>query len=150
MTEHSESRDMLEEHKEIRRELEELDNFLEKAPAQPGRQKWLMDLRDRLGRLRPTLEGHFAREEAVGFFEQIEAAWPNAAPQCQQFREEHRRLVVRIDDVLSHSARKPLSDQPFLTVVTETKSITRDLRDHEGRETDLFNAAIEGGPAAQD
>jgi hypothetical protein len=149
-TREDEARQVIEEHKALRKELAELAGAASKTLAAGGRGAWIDDLAGRVGRLRPRLEKHFRLELDSGFFDDIERAWPNAAAQCGSFVEEHRRYLDRLDGLLATLKSRPASDAALRAAATEVESIVEDLRIHETRETELFQTAIEGGPSAAD
>lgn len=145
-----ETREVIEQHKALRKELAELELVAEVVPAAGARGAWIDDLATRIGGLRPRLDKHFKLEVKSGFFEDIERAWPNAAAQCGGFLEEHSSYLNRLDAVLAALKERPASDAALRTIATEVESIVEELRIHETRETELFQTAIEGGPSAAD
>jgi hypothetical protein len=142
--------EVLEEHRRLRTDLSDLERLLRAAPAAGEAGKWFDDVVGRVGALRPRLEKHFDLEIASGFFDQIERVWPNAAPKCRSCIRDHERLLAKVDLVLRLASAKPLSDSTVRTLVTEARSLVEGLRSHENRETELFQVALEGGPAAID
>ncbi len=151
MTSHGdETRQVLEEHRQLRKELAELERLTAATPSAEARGAWLDDLSRRIGSLRPDLEAHFDLETRSGFFEDIERAWPNAAAQCVTFLRDHRRYLDRLDAVLGSLAARPAADGAVTALAAEVRSIVTELHRHETRENELFLTALEGGPAPLD
>ena len=149
-TREDETRQVIEEHKALRKEFAELQKVASRTPAAGARDAWIDDLAGRVGGLRPRLEKHFRLEVDSGFFEDIERAWPNAAAQCGSFLAEHRRYLDRLDSLLTALAGRPATDGAVASVAAEVRSVVEGLRLHETKETELFQTAIEGGPSAAD
>jgi hypothetical protein len=149
-TRDEETRKVLEDHRRLRKDLAELERLAAATPAVEERSLWINDLAGRIGGLRPRLEEHFDLEMASGFFEDIERAWPNAAEQCRRFIEDHHRYLDRLDGVLRTVAARPAADDTIKALAVEVRSIVEALRQHETRETELFQTALEGGPGALD
>jgi hypothetical protein len=151
MTAHDrETEQVLEEHRRLRRDLTDLERLLREAPAAAGAGGWFDELLGQVRALRPRLERHFDLEIASGFFEQIERVWPNAAPKCLGCIRDHERLLAQVDSVLGLASARPAEEGSVRALVAETRLLIERLRDHENRETELFQTALEGGPAAID
>ncbi|MBP7146908.1 MAG: hemerythrin domain-containing protein [Acidobacteria bacterium] len=141
------ARAILAEHEELRRDLDQVRELVAALPAAGAHEGWFAALSRHLAILGPKLDQHFRSEERAGFFDEIEAAWPNAAPRCEQLRGEHAELVGRVANVAA-AARSAAAD-PHL-VAQQVRALVEALRGHESRETELFQQAIEGGPSGQD
>jgi iron-sulfur cluster repair protein YtfE (RIC family) len=141
---------VLDEHRSLRALLGQLEDTLAHPPDASERPGWIGSLGERLEDLRGKLEKHFRSEEENGFFDEIEASWPNAAARCQVLRQEHATLLASLEEVLASTIARPTADAPFQTLVVRTCSLIKDLTHHEQRENELLYVAIEGGPEAQD
>ena len=91
--------------------------------------------------LRAALEQHFAREEEPeGLHELIASLAPNTVASLQNVLGEHQGFLERLDRLIA-SARACL-EGPLAEILRDTAALSRNLRDHEARETKLFTDAV--------
>ena len=141
---------ILEEHGKLRSELAELDRFLATAEGAADRKRWSEELADRMRRLRSLLEHHFANEEDLGLFDDIELRWPNAAAQCRQLLGEHGQALHDVDEIVAATRRTAAGGEPLSEIAGKTRTLMTLLEEHEERENDLLRVSLEGGPGAVD
>jgi hypothetical protein len=100
----------------------------------------------RLDTLRGPLGAHFEEEERARLFEEIEELAPEQAPVCARLRDEHARLIHRLDSLreASPEARRAPA------WLREVRALLADLARHEAHETDLLSRTLDGSIAAGD
>ena len=88
------------EHAVLRQITSDLAAAVEKASdSNPAR--WLEDLRTRYERFRAHMTRRIALEEVGGFLKAVEERRPSLASQIEHLRQEHERILGRIN-VLHH------------------------------------------------
>ena len=95
----------------------------------------------RLDSLRGRLQARFDEEERALLFETIEAHAPEHGTACTRLRQEHRVLVTRLDSlrIASPEGRRGSG------WVIRVRQFLDDLVEHEDREADLLQRALDGG-----
>lgn len=94
-----------------------------------------------LGELRAQLEAHFASEEGEdGLEEAIGADAPHLLASLQHIFEDHRAFLAQLD-ALSVKIRACL-DGPVAEILGAAGELSRALREHEERETELLSDAL--------
>lgn len=135
---------ILDEHRALRANVEALRALLAKRPAATRQAAWSRRVAADFSTLAQSLRLHFAREEAVGLFEDIEEALPESIHACARLRSEHHSLVERLgslQEVLGapRSARQSLEAERQLAL-----ALLADLARHEEKENELLVRAMEG------
>jgi hypothetical protein len=100
----------------------------------------------RLDTLRGPLRAHFDEEERARLFETIEEAAPEHAAACARLRDEHRTLLERLDRL---RLATPVGRRGG-GWVAEVRRLLADVLNHEDREADLLQRALDGGAPAED
>lgn len=100
----------------------------------------------RLDTLRGPLRAHFDEEERARLFETIEEHAPEHASACARLREEHRTLLQRLDGL---RAAAPLERRGG-SWVASVRRFLADVLNHEDREAELLQRALDGGAPAED
>ena len=100
----------------------------------------------RLDTLRGPLRAHFDEEEKARLFETIEEAAPEHATACARLRGEHGTLLLRLDGL---RVATPVSRRSG-GWVAEVRRFLADVLNHEDREADLLQRALDGGVPAED
>ncbi|HSM14990.1 MAG TPA: hemerythrin domain-containing protein [Thermoanaerobaculia bacterium] len=96
---------------------------------------------DLLGELRELLVAHFATEEGPqGLHQIVEEGAAHRLPNVQHLFEEHRQILVRVDDLIDDVGECLAG--PVRRVVDEVAAIAETLRRHEHDEEALFTEAF--------
>jgi hypothetical protein len=100
----------------------------------------------RLDTLCGPLRAHFEEEERARLFETIEEHAPEHASACTRLRDEHRTLLERLDRL----RRASPVERRGGGWMGEVRRFLADVLNHEDREADLLQRALDGGAAAED
>jgi len=100
----------------------------------------------RLDTLRGPLRAHFDEEERQHLFETIEAHAPEHASACARLRDEHRTLLQRLDGLRQST---PVGRRGG-SWMTNVRRFLADVLNHEDREAELLQRALDGGTPAED
>ena len=94
-----------------------------------------------LEELRDALAEHFEREEAPGGTHEIIASMaPNTVASLQNVLGEHQVFTARLDDLIARA--RACLEGPLATILSDARTLTESLHDHEARETALFTDAV--------
>jgi len=100
----------------------------------------------RLDTLRGPLRAHFDEEERALLFETIEQHAPEHASACARLRDEHRTLLQRLDGL---RVATPVGRRGGAWM-TDVRRFLALVLDHEDREAELLQRALDGGTPAED
>jgi len=146
----AQAQEILDEHKRLHGYLEKIEAALSAPPRPEAVGAWLASLASSLQELLPLLRAHFAREDEGGLFEEIEAAWPNAARVCERLRGEHEGLLARFGRLRAETEVAPADEEALQALVARARSLSRDLTRHEEAENELLFRSLDDAVAAQD
>jgi Hemerythrin HHE cation binding domain len=133
-----------EEHRLLRALIAEIEAALKGKPLRHS--SGLDVVAVRLDTLRGPLGAHFDEEERAGLFERIEEAAPEHAAACARLREDHGRLLIRLDAL----RRVTPEGRRGAEWARGVRALIEELSDHETRETDLLVRSLDGGSGAPD
>jgi Hemerythrin HHE cation binding domain len=138
------ARTVAEEHRVLRGLIAEIEAVLKGKTLR--RESGVDVVAVRLDTLRGPLAAHFDEEERAGLFEKIEEAAPEHAAACARLRDDHGRLLVRLDALRSMAPEGRRGAEWARGV----RALLEELGDHEIRETDLLVRSLDGGSGAPD
>ena len=89
-------------------------------------------------------EAHFQGEEEGGIFDEILRAYPSLSPQVEQLIQEHRRMLMKADDLANRCHQGARSSENWKTLQTLYHELKIDFSEHEKREQDLLQEPASG------
>lgn len=134
---------ILDEHRAIHAAVDALRAHI-RRPAPAGRARWLKRLVEDLEALGGLLRPHFAREDATGMFERIEAALPESSHECARLRGQHGGLLDRLATLERKLQATRHDAKSVETVHGGIQTLLADLSAHEAAENALLLRAMEG------
>lgn len=136
-------REIKEDHRELRRLLDETVNLLSRASRARMPTQRIMLL---LESLRDQFALHFSLEEAFGYFEDAISVAPRLSTRADRLRGEHRTLFVEICDVVDEAERLLRGDGSPHTVrkiALKFVAFHHQYQAHEAAENDLILEALD-------
>jgi hypothetical protein len=136
-------REIKEDHRELRRLLDETVNLLSRASRARMPPQRVVAL---LERLRDQFALHFALEEAFGYFEDAISVAPRLSARADALRGEHRTLFVEICHVADEAERLLRSDgspQTVRKIALKFVAFHHQYQAHEAAENDLILEALD-------
>lgn len=134
---------ILGEHRAIRATAEALEAHI-RGPVPSPRAHWLKRLAEEFDALAGLLRPHFAREEAGGMFDAMEARDPGSARECARLRDQHGTLLDRLV-ALERRLHAPRPDAKSVEVLRRgIRGLLADLAGHEEAENALLVRVMEG------
>jgi hypothetical protein len=133
---------VLEEHRELRRLIQELRRFLEGPQpeiTEEDSHSWAADLMDRLVKLHRKLFPHFREEDRSGVLEELAERFPRALRTVQTLQAEHAQLLGELRGIVT-AAMIYAEDKlpPENDLRGRTLRLIDQLTRHEEAETDLI------------
>jgi hypothetical protein len=132
------------EHRRLRALLDQVERAFARTSPRTGSGPDVVAAR--LDTLRGPLGAHFDEEERARLFEQIEEKSPEQAPVCSRLRDEHRTLLVRLDELRAASPEGRRGG----VWAGKVRHLLDDLLSHEKSEAELLLRALDGGFPAED
>jgi len=133
---------VIEEHRELRRMIEDLRRYLEKPHTQVAdgtAHVWASVLAEQLVKLHDKLFLHFREEEQAGVLDDLAREFPRAGNAVERLRGEHVEVLGEVREILGAaltcSEERPL---PGLSVSGRAMSLLERLERHERKETELI------------
>jgi hypothetical protein len=138
------ARNAVRQQQQLRTLVVQMESAFVRSPARTGAGPDVIAAR--LDHLRGQLQALFDEEERALLFETIEAHAPEHGTACGRLREEHRVLVTRLDTlrVASPEGRRGGG------WVVRVRQFLDDLVEHEDREAELLQRALDGGTSQAD
>ena len=134
----------LEEHREIRRTVQELMDLIGEYRVGMEADLWLRwkgALSAKLFGLRERLIDHFFEEEQSGLYEDLSERLPSLAPRTQSVRNEHRVILEEIGGILATLTVLQSTFPMEPTLLGQTRATLWLIVRHERRESDLIARA---------
>ncbi len=128
----------------LRALLDEVEAAFVRSPPRTGTGPDVVAAR--LDTLRGPLRAHFDEEERKRLFETIEEHAPEHATACARLRDEHRTLLERLDRL---RLATPVGRRGG-GWVADVRRFLADVLNHEDREAELLQRALDGGVPAED
>jgi hypothetical protein len=138
------ARNAVQQQRVLRLLLDEVEAAFVRSPPRTGCGPDVVAAR--LDTLRGPLRAHFDEEERARLFETIEEAAPEHAAACARLRDEHRTLLQRLDAL---RVATPVSRRGG-GWVADVRRFLADVLNHEDREAELLQRALDGGTPAED
>lgn len=138
------ARNAVREQVALRALLDEVDAAFVRSPPRTGSGPDVVAAR--LDTLRGPLRAHFDEEERARLFETIEEHAPEHASACARLRDEHRTLLQRLDGLREAT---PVGRRGG-SWMTNVRRFLADVLNHENREAELLQRALDGGTPAED
>ncbi len=136
---------VMEDHRELRRRLDELCAFLEVPRPECGElgsHEWASCLARHLIELHARVSSHFQEEEASGALEEVARQVPRVAADLERLTSEHGTILdglrSLLDDVLLYAEKRPVGHPELRRRVQATLD---HLARHEAEETDILQRA---------
>ena len=138
------ARNAVREQIALRALLDEVEAAFVRSPPRTGTGPDVVAAR--LDTLRGPLRAHFDGEARARLFETIDEHAPEHATACARLRNEHRTLLERLDRL---RLATPVGRRGG-GWVAEVRRFLADVLNHEDREADLLQRALDGGVPAED
>lgn len=134
--------EVLAEHRELKRRLEDLSCYLERPRpdhAEEEAHEWAEGLAQRLLELHDKLSLHFIREEGSGFLKEVTEAYPRVSHATKGLAKEHLKMLRELRAILPEVMRFAEHKAPRGDGLRQrTKALLDFLSDHESRESELL------------
>jgi len=136
------ARQVLEEHRELRKKVKGLREYIcEPRPAigEVGAHSWAADLASQLVNLHDELVRHFRFEDQSGMVEDVAMQHPRALGRAEDLVDEHPQMLKELRrlmaEALDYSEGHPPEDCPLRRSVC---ALLNQLEEHERDENDLI------------
>lgn len=134
--------EVLAEHRELRRRLEDLSCYLDNprpSHTEEAAHAWAGGMAQRLLELHDKLSLHFIREEESGFLKEMPETFPQASREIEVLSREHTRMLRELRAILPEAMRYAEHKATRGAGLRKrTKALLDFLGDHESRETELL------------
>ena len=133
---------VVEEHRELQRMIQELRGYLERPQAQltdATSHVWASVLAQQLVQLHDRLFVNFREEEQAGILDELAREFPRASRAVDRLRDEHGEVLVEVREILG-AAMTCAEDKPppGPSVTGRAMGLLDRLDRHERKETDLI------------
>ena len=138
--------EVLEQHRELVRMIDELRAFLDQPRpdvGEKGSHTWAAGLTERLTRLHDNVYRHFRHEERSGFLDELVVRRPTATRAVEVLRQEHDRILGDFRAIVGAALVYSEGKMPASPRLRQwTLSVLDRLANHELEETDLFQRIL--------
>ena len=134
----------LEEHREIRRNVQELKDLLSeyRVGMEPGVWRaWNAGFSGKLLGLHERLLGHFRGEEKSGLYEALDERLPKIAHRTQAVRAEHQEILGELSGIVESLAVLQSTFPMEPKVLDRAREVLLQIVRHEQKESDLIARA---------
>jgi len=131
---------MLAEHRELMHKINDLRAWFEQV-GEYGRPRF-GELGTRLQPLRDELQQHFQEEEAGGYLAEALAVAPRFGREADELRQQHAGFLNGLDSLIGRLGELEPPFSGWTQARTEFEAILTKIREHEGRETAIVQAAF--------
>lgn len=135
-------RQILEEHREVRQQSNELRFLLDRPwplPGERGAHAWAEDVGRQLVEVHDKLSTYYRDEETAGLFQSLAEDFPNATAQVKELESQHRQILRELREILSEAlgiAETPA--EPKIDLRSRITSFLEQLAEHEAAEMELI------------